>query len=39
LSWHIHYHLGTEEKRGLAKFIELLRKHQLGPVYEPRFVS
>jgi predicted solute-binding protein len=38
LSWHIHYHLGADEKRGLAKFIELLRKHQLGPVVEPRFV-
>ena len=39
LSWHIHYHLGTDEKRGLARFIQLLRKHTLGPVYEPRFVS
>jgi len=39
LSWHIHYHLGSDEKRGLAKFIELLRKHDLGPVYEPRFVA
>lgn len=39
LSWHIHYHLGTDEKRGLQKFIELLRKHGLGPVYEPRYVS
>jgi len=38
LGWHIHYHLGTDEKRGLAKFIELLRKHGLGPVYEPKFV-
>ncbi|MDB6111648.1 MAG: Chorismate dehydratase [Pedosphaera sp.] len=38
LGWHIHYHLGTDEKRGLAKFIELLRKHGLGPVYEPEFV-
>lgn len=38
LSWHIHYHFGTDEKRGLAKFIELLRKHQLGPVYEPTLV-
>ena len=38
LSWHVHYHLGTDEKRGLAKFIELLRKHGLGPVHEPRFV-
>jgi chorismate dehydratase len=39
LGWHIHYHLGTDEKRGLAKFMELLRKHGLGPVCEPRFVS
>jgi chorismate dehydratase len=38
LSWHIHYHLGTDEKRGLARFIELLRKHQLGPVYELNLV-
>jgi chorismate dehydratase len=39
LSWHIHFHLGTEERRGIAHFVELLRKHGLGPVYEPRFVS
>ncbi len=39
LSWHIHYHLGTEERRGIARFIELLRKHGLGPVHEPRFVA
>jgi chorismate dehydratase len=38
LEWHIHYHLGTEERRGIARFIELLRKHGLGPVHEPRFV-
>jgi len=38
LGWHIHYHLGSDEKRGIAKFIELLRKHGLGPIYEPRFV-
>ena len=38
LGWHIHYHLGTDEKRGLAKFMELLRKHGHDPVYEPRFV-
>lgn len=36
--WHIHYHLGADEKRGIAKFIELLRKHGLGPVHEPKFV-
>src|SRR4029450_7767546 len=33
LGWHIHYHLGSDEKRGLAKFMELLRKQGLGPVY------
>jgi chorismate dehydratase len=39
LGWHIHYHLGADEKRGLAKFMELLRKHNLATVHEPRFVS
>lgn len=39
LGWHIHFHLGADEKRGIAKFIELLRKHGFGPVYEPRFVN
>jgi chorismate dehydratase len=38
LGWHIHYHLGTDEKRGLKKFIELLRKHGSATVYEPRYV-
>jgi chorismate dehydratase len=37
-SWHIHYHLGTDEKRGIAKFVELLRRHGFGPVQEPKFV-
>lgn len=39
LGWHIHYHLGSDERRGLTKFIELLRKHNFGPVFEPRFVA
>jgi predicted solute-binding protein len=39
LGWHIHYHLAEDEKRGIAKFCELLRKYDLGPVFEPRFVS
>jgi chorismate dehydratase len=37
--WHLHYHLGADEKRGIAKFVELLRKHGFGPVHEPKFVS
>ena len=39
LGWHIHYHLGSDEKRGIAKFCELLRKHNLGTVLEPKFVN
>jgi len=38
LGWHIHYHLGSDERRGVARFIELLRKYELGPVHDPRFV-
>ena len=38
LGWHIHYHLGADERRGLAKFIELLRKHTTRRVFEPKFV-
>lgn len=39
LGWHVHYHLGSDERRGLARFIDLLRKHGIGPVYDPRFVA
>jgi chorismate dehydratase len=39
LGWHIHYHLGSDEKRGLAKFVELLRRHTERPVFEPRYVA
>ena len=39
LGWHIHYHLGSDERRGIQKFTELLKKHNIGPVHEPRFVS
>lgn len=38
LGWHIHFHLGADEKRGLTRFIELLRKHTDRSVFEPRFV-
>ena len=36
--WHIQYHLGEDEKRAIARFCELLRKHELGPVFDPQFV-
>lgn len=39
LNWHIHYHLCSDERRGLDKFIELLRKHGSAPVYQPKFVG
>jgi chorismate dehydratase len=38
LGWHIHYHMGSDEKRGLALFATMLERHGLGPVYPPRFV-
>lgn len=37
LGWHIHFHLGEDEKRGLNRFIDLLRKHSGNIVYPPRF--
>jgi predicted solute-binding protein len=36
--WNIQYHLGEDEKRAIAKFSKLLCKHNLGPVFEPKFV-
>jgi len=38
LGWHIHYHLGSDEKRGIARFVELLRKHHAANVFEPKYV-
>lgn len=38
LGWHIHFHLGMDEKRGLARFIELLRQHTGKIIFEPKFV-
>lgn len=37
--WHIHYQLGEHGKRAIAKFAELLQKHGLGPVFEPKYVT
>jgi predicted solute-binding protein len=39
LGWHIHYHLGSDEKRGLARFIELLKKHTDATIVSPVFVK
>jgi chorismate dehydratase len=36
--WHLHYHLGADEKRGIARFMELLDRHGHGPVHAPHFV-
>ena len=36
--WNIHYHLAEDEKRAITKFCELLEKHQLGPIFPPKFV-
>lgn len=38
LGWHIHYHLGADEKRGIERFVEMLRKYGFGPVFAPKFV-
>jgi chorismate dehydratase len=37
--WHIHFHLGEDEHRAIARFCELLEKHGLGPVFPPKYVS
>lgn len=39
LGWHVHYHLGTDEKRGVAEFVRLLRKHSGRHLFEPRYVA
>jgi len=36
--WHIHFYLGEDEKRAITKFSELLQKHNLGPVFAPKYV-
>jgi chorismate dehydratase len=38
LEWHVHFHLGDDEKRAIARFGELLGKHGLGPVFPPKYV-
>ncbi len=38
LGWHIHFHLGDDEKRGVARFAELMRRHTGQTVYDPVWV-
>lgn len=38
LGWYIHYHLGADEKAGVAEFVRMLRKHSGRDVFEPRYV-
>lgn len=37
--WNIQYHLAADEKRAIGKFCDLIRKHNLGTVHPPKFVS
>lgn len=39
LSRHLRYQLGPEEKKGLAKFAELLEGQNIGQIFPPRYVS
>jgi chorismate dehydratase len=39
LGWHIHFHLGADEKQGVTRFMELMQKHGIGPLHKPKFVS
>jgi len=38
LGWHIHFHLGSDERRGIAKFVALLNQHGIAPARPPTFV-
>jgi len=38
LGWHIHFHIGSDERRALDRFRGLMDQHGLGPTYPPRFV-
>jgi len=39
LSWHVHFHLGMDEKRGITRFVELLNRHHLGAAHEPSYLT
>jgi predicted solute-binding protein len=39
LTWHIHYHLGSDERRGIERFMEMMVQHGHGPVFAPRYVA
>ena len=35
---HVRYELGPREKAGVRRFVDLLRRHGLGPIFEPRYI-
>ena len=39
LTRHTHHTVGAAEKEGVARFVELLRRHCRGPVFPPRYVG
>lgn len=39
LGWHIHFHLGSDERRGIEAFSRLLEKHGLGPVFPVQYLA
>lgn len=39
LGWHVHFHLGADEKRGVEEFLKRLRKYSGQEVFEPRYVA
>lgn len=39
LGWHIHFHLGSDEKRGVESFVELLKQYSGKDVFPPNYVS
>ncbi len=38
LTEHVTSHLGDAEKAGIARFVDLLRRHQIAPVHVPEYV-
>jgi chorismate dehydratase len=39
LSWNLHYHLASDEKRAIQRFAELLQRHGARPTYGPVYLA